>query len=103
MESESTGSREEYKYTIDAKAKVKQDTEKQEHFEQVEEEYFEEREKKEEENTQKLEAVEHVKTTEKKHRDTFLKKSFLETPRDTKTKTKVFGGVEEIAKAEKLD
>lgn len=72
--------------TIDAKARVEAEAEKRKDIKQESEEYYEEREEKDVAKTEKVEQVISKAKEEKKHRDSFLDRSFA-TKKETITKS----------------
>ncbi len=91
-------------HTIDSKTKVKSDTEKRDLRKQVEEDYFEEREKDQLIDEKVIEKQQSFHKDEKKHRDSFLKKSvFLNNKNIPTDATKVYGSEAQSSKAGRFD
>jgi hypothetical protein len=91
---------------IDAKAKVHGDIGKKQHHQLVEELYHEDRDKEEIKQTQQEQRTQVKTGEEKKHRDTFLKKSsFLDSSKSSNVGStqKVFGGQEHTASESEIN
>ena len=72
--------------TIDAKARVEAEAEKRKDQKEVSEEYYEEREEKDVAKTEKAEKIISIEKEEKKHRDSFLDRSYV-TKKEAVTKS----------------
>ena len=88
--------------TIDAKARVKSETDKRDLREQVKEEYHEERDKEEVLESRELDKTELIRKEEKKHREHFLSRRPTTSTNSTEKKTDTAHAVESRQQGERV-